>query len=771
MSGSLSEYRRKRDFTATPEPAAVDEEPSGGAPRFVIQRHDARALHFDLRLERDGALASWAVPKGLPFRTGVKRLAVATEDHPMEYLDFAAVIPAGQYGAGRMTIWDRGTFEPVLWSETEIKVVLHGARIEGEYHLVRTAGRDGRDEWLVFRSAKGSEGPADPLPRFRSMRPMLATNWDAPFDDDAWAFEMKWDGYRALVWIGSDGTEIRSRSGRDMTATYPRLADLRRAFDAQEVIVDGEVVVLDADGRSVFQDLQSGTGPVTLVVFDVLYADGEWLVDRPWDERRERLAALVTPEAAPLVMISDDVRGTGKALFGALAKRGAEGLVGKRIDSTYVPGARSAAWRKVKVRHETDGVIVGFVPGEGSRRGGIGALLVAQPAADGLRYIGRVGTGFTDASGRDLRHRLERIVRPTSPLATIPGDAKEAHWVEPELSCRASYSEWTRDGVMRAPVFLGLAEHEPPERPPPLLDLSAPELRVRDGEREIKLTNLAKPFWPASGITKGDLLDHYARVAPVLVPHLAGRAMVLKRYPNGWDQPFFFQHQMPDTAPDWLDRVALTKGDDTVTYVVVNDPLALLWVVNLGCIDLNPWHAHHATAELADYVLFDLDPQEGVAFDTVIDVALLIKEELDGLGLVCGVKTSGSRGIHILVPVTPVAHESVRLFAQVVAQRVVARRPKDATIETMIARRGRRVYIDANQNGYGKTIASVYSVRPVAGATVSTPLSWEEVAAGFDPTRLTIGAIAERIARDGDLFEVVLGEGNDLTRAVEQLAS
>jgi bifunctional non-homologous end joining protein LigD len=770
VSGALDEYRRRRDFAKTPEPAPGAATPAGSS-RFVIQRHDARALHFDLRLELDGALASWAVPKGVPLRAGAKRLAVRTEDHPLDYLDFSAVIPAGQYGAGRMTIWDRGTFEPLLVDESEIKILLSGAVLQGEYHLVRTADRGGKEEWLVFRSAKGAAGSPDPLPRFRELRPMMATTWPAAFDDPNWAFEIKWDGYRALAFIGPDGAELRSRSGRDMTGSYPTLADLRRAILAQEAVVDGEIVVLDETGRAVFQDLQSGRGTVTFVVFDLLYADGEWLLEEAWGERRARLEALLLPEGAPKVVCPDVVRETGKALFGAIAKRGAEGIVAKRLDSAYQPGRRGGAWRKIKVRHEVEGVIGGYVDGEGSRRGGIAALLVGQEAGGGLAFVGRVGTGFTDAASRELRRRLDRLVTDECPFANPPPDDGAVRWVRPELACRAAYSEWTADGLMRAPVFLGLVEHEPPERPPLLLDTSHGELRVRDDGREARLTNLDKLFWPSEGITKGDLLDHYARMAPVLVPHLAGRPMVLKRYPNGWNEPHFFQHQIPETAPGWIERAVLRKGEEEITYVVVDDALALLWVVNLGCIDLNPWHGHAATPAEADYVLFDLDPAEGLPFDAVIETALLIRTELEEAGLRGYAKTSGSRGIHVLVPTLPVPHESARLFAQVVARRIVARRRDLVTVETVIARRGRRVYIDANQNGYGKTIASVYSVRPVPGATVSTPLHWEEVAAGFDPTRLTIGAIAERVAAEGDLFAPVITDRQDLGAAVDRLGS
>ena len=769
MSPGLDEYRRRRDFGKTPEPAGGGG-PAGDRPRFVVQRHDARGLHYDLRLEIDGVLASWAVPKGLPLRTGVKRLAMRTEDHPIEYLDFAGGIPQGQYGAGRMTIWDRGRYDLVGRADGEFKVVLHGGVLRGEYHIVRTGGREGREEWLAFRSARGDPGPPDPRAAFRALRPMMATLWTEAFDDPAWAFEIKWDGYRALALVDSDGTELHSRSGRDMTGSYPRLADLRRAVLGQEVVLDGEIVVLDDQGRAVFQDLQSGRGAVTFAAFDVLYVDGEWLLETPWEVRRNLLARVLSPEGPPLVICPEHVEGEGRALFGAVATRGGEGLVAKRRDSRYQPGRRSPDWRKVKVRHELEGVICGYLDGEGSRRGGIGAVLVGQPAGEGPpTYVGRVGSGFTDASSRELRRRLDRLLTDDCPFGAPPPDTAGARWVRPEILCRAAYGEWTADGLMRAPVFLGLVEHEPPERPPPLLDTSRGELRVRDGEREARLTNLGKSFWSAEGITKGDLLDHYARLAQVLVPHLAGRPMVLKRYPNGWDQPFFFQHQLPDTAPHWLHRAVLEKGGERITYAVVDDPLALLWVVNLGCIDLNPWHARADTHTEADYVLFDFDPAEGVPFDAVVDAALLLRGELDAAGLRGYPKTSGSRGIHVLVPVSPVPHESARLFAQVVGQRMVARRPDLVTLETSIARRGRRVYVDANQNGYGKTIASVYSVRPVPGATVSTPLEWDEVAAGLDPTGLTIGATAARVDAAGDLFAGVLTDRQDLAAAVARL--
>jgi bifunctional non-homologous end joining protein LigD len=731
----------------------------------VVQRHDARALHFDLRLEHEGVLLSWAVPKGVPLRGGDKRLAVQTEPHPIEYLSFAGTIPDGQYGAGRMTIWDSGAMTPIMIGDDEIKVHLHGTIVDAEYHLVRTGER----EWLLFRARVSGPGPDDPAGRFRDLRPMLATGGSAPFDDDAWSFEIKWDGWRATILLTADGCEIRSRTGRELTASFPRLADLRRGFDCQEAVLDGEICVLDAAGRSVFHDLQASNGPVTFVVFDLLYIDGRWIDGLPYDDRRARLRAIVVPDALDQVLLSDDVRGTGRALFDAVAASGGEGVIAKRRTSAYRSGARTDDWRKIKVRHELDGVICGYMPGDGSRRPTFGALIIGERRGGRLHYVGRVGSGFTDRAVQDLRKRLDRLVDPDCPFPQAPADTVGVVWVRPVLECRVAYSEISPEGVMRAPVFIGLADHEPQERAAPVIDLSASELRVRDDGREVRLTNLQKVFWPREGITKGEVLDHYARCASVLLPHLADRPLVMKRYPNGIDAPFFFQHAIPDTAPDWVRRATLAKGDDDITYALVDQPLALLWMANLGCIDLNPWHARVQSADRADYVLFDLDPQEGIRFDTICEVALLINDALTAHGLRAHAKTSGSRGMHVLVPIEPAPHDTVRLFAQLIATQVVHARPDIVTIEMAKARRGTRMYIDTNQNGFGKTIASVYSIRPVPGATVSTPVSWDEVAGGIDPGVFTMAQVAARIQNGTDLFAGVLRRDQDLAAVIEAM--
>ena len=765
MAPDLEDYRRKRDFAATPEPAPAGPA-SGGRRRFVVQRHDARSLHFDLRIEWDGVLISWAVPKGVPLRTGVKRLAVRTEDHPLEYLDFAGVIPEGQYGAGRMTVWDSGTFDLLERGDGEWKLVLSGGLVRGEYHLVRTDGGE-RERWLLFRAAAAGPGLPDPRTRFRELRPMLPTLVEAAFDDPEWSFEVKWDGYRALVLVGADGAEIRSRSGQDLSDEFD-LGDPRRAIFVQEAILDGEIAVLGEDGRADFGALQRRAGAPLLIVFDVLYADGVWLMDEAWAVRREVLGRMITPEAAPRVRISDDITGRGRELFAAAAAQGVEGIVAKRRDGPYRPGERTDAWRKVKVRARGEFVIGGYTLGEGARRDSLGAVIVGEWVDGALVHRGQVGSGFGHDSAAATRAALEPLRREAPAFAgDFPVDG-EARWVDPTRRCRVTYAELTHEGRLRAPVFEGLVDE--PEGP-----AGAVERVVADGERRIRLTNLTKPFWGPEGISKGELLDHYAAVAGALVPHLAGRAMVLKRYPDGADASPFFQHNVPDGAPEWLRRAELARGDEadraTNTYAVVDDPLALLWVVNLGCIDLNPWQSRVDTPGEPTQVLFDLDPMDGLPFGRVVETARLIREELEALGLRAYPKTTGAAGMHLFLPVRAgLSFDVVRLFAQAIAERVVARRPDLATTRVLKEQRGQRVYVDVNQNGRGRSISSVYSVRPRRGAPVATPLDWDEVTPDLAPGRFTIRTAASRLVERGDLFAPVLSDLQDLAPAVALLS-
>jgi bifunctional non-homologous end joining protein LigD len=607
---------------------------------------------------------------------------------------------------------------------------------------------------------------------------MLAASREDPFDDPAWAFELKWDGYRALTLVTPDATEMRSRTGRDLAGAYPELADLRRAITLQEAVLDGEVVVLDERGRPDFNALQRSRGPFTYMVFDLLYADGEWLIDLPWRERRARLDAAVAPEGAPALIVSDHVDGSGRALFDAAAAQEMEGVVAKRADSRYRPGERVREWLKVKSRPEMVATIGGFTEGTGSQRGTLGALLVGEPGeAGGLTYLSHVGSGFSHDAARRLWDRLRGMEVAASPFSNeVPRGAPAPRWVRPELRAEVSYAERTPDNRLRAPVFGGLVDDpgEGPDVPPGPFGGQVGDRALEDGGRRITLTNLDKPYWPAEGIAKGHLLDHYLRMAPVLVPHVAGRPQILKRYPDGIEGEFFFQHNVGDQAPEWMRTARLSRSgrsdEKTSHYAVVDDALGLLWLANLGCIELNPWQSLADAPDRPTHVLFDLDPAEGLPFARVVEAALLVRDALEGLGLRGYPRTSGASGMHVLVPIEPgPGWDAVRLLAQVVSDALVRAHPALVTTERVVAKRGPRVYLDAGQNGRGRSIASVYSVRPRPGAPVATPLRWEEVGPGLDPREFTMGAVARRVEREGDLAEPLLTDLQPLDAAVARL--
>jgi bifunctional non-homologous end joining protein LigD len=471
----LATYEAKRDFALTPEPPASA--PSEGANRFVIQKHAARRLHYDLRLERDGVLCSWAVPRGLPTATGDRRLAVRTEDHPMEYLDFEAWIPPGQYGGGEMRIFDRGTYEAPEWEKGKITVRLLGERVRGEYHLVRTgrsaASRSSGEDWLIFLSKRSvSTQPALP-PAFQ---PMLADPGHEPFDDEAWTFEPKFDGVRTLAYVTTDATRLVSRTGRDQTAIYPELANLATYVNAVNTVLDGEIVALDEQGRPSFQLLQQRLNlsspteiarmrervPAHLYVFDVLWLDGEDLTALPLTERREHLREIVTETGPVSIPYSSD--GEGCAFFEAVKGLGLEGMIAKRLASPYQPGKRGKDWRKVKALRTQDCVILGWTPGSGSRSEAFGALLVGAQLDGKTVWIGQVGTGFTGQLLAQIQRRLDELEIPSLAIDDRDlGGVRGAHWVRPELVCEVEYLEMTKGGRLRAPSFKGLRPDKLPE--------------------------------------------------------------------------------------------------------------------------------------------------------------------------------------------------------------------------------------------------------------------------------------------------------------------
>ncbi len=766
MTAKLREYERKRDPQKTPEPFPSPPSKSAARPIFVVQRHDARRLHYDFRLERDGALASWAVPKGVPLEPGQRVLAVHVEDHPLEYATFEGEIPKGGYGAGTVEIWDRGTYD-LLEEKRDggLTVRLHGARLEGTWTLVPAALDGDERNWLLIRKKDGGT----PGPR-SEYEPMLATPArDLPAGDE-WLYEVKWDGYRALGYVRGGDATLVSRNRNDLTGRFPEIARaLAQAVRSPECVVDGEVCALDEHGRPSFSAMQRGGAQLVYAVFDVLEVDGEPVVGLPLEERRERLEALLD-ESRKTVQLSaafDD----GEALYEAALEQGLEGVMAKRRSSPYRQGKRAPDWLKVKTHNRQEFVICGYTQGQGRRAGRFGALVLGAYRGGELEWVGNCGTGFTEQKIDGLLAWLGPLRTDASPLRVVPKmprvRAGDVGWVEPRLVCEVEFAEWTHDGHLRAPSFQGLREDKPARevhREQPL------------EEGRVKLSNLDKPFWPDEGITKGDLVDYYRAVATVLVPHLRGRPFTMRRYPDGAFGKAFFQKDAPSHMPDWIDRFRVQVSTRSsprrrrwIETPVVNDEDALLWMANMGCIDMNTWYSRVDRPDRPDWVLFDLDPSDDVGFRETVQVALLVKQALEALGLVSFPKTSGADGIHVLVPVERrYTYADTRELCEIVAGAIARTHPGLATTQWSKAKR-RGVLIDANQNGEGKTIASVYSVRPKPGAPVSTPLRWDEVDSSLDPRDFTMSVVLERVRRHGDLFEGVLSGRQRLEKALRAL--
>jgi bifunctional non-homologous end joining protein LigD len=772
VSKKLSEYERKRDRKKTPEPFG-SKRAKAKALTFVVQRHDARRLHYDFRLERNGVLASWAVPKGVPLEPGEQHLAVHVEDHPLEYGSFEGEIPKGNYGAGTVEIWDRGTYELVEEKrDGGLTVRLHGERLEGTWALVPAHLSGDEKNWLILR--KRDEGTVSAGPR-RVYRPMLATLTEDLPRGEGWQFEPKWDGYRALSYVRGGEAKLVSRNGNDLTQRFASVAkELAKALRTPDAVVDGEVVALDAQGRASFSAMQQGSVRLAYEVFDLLEADGEPVVDLTLTERRSRLERLLARNSVVQISGSFD---DGAALLEAAREQGLEGVMAKRSASRYQEGRRNRDWLKIKTHGRQEFVICGYTRGQGRRSGSFGALVLGVHRDGRWEWVGNVGTGFNERTIAELLAKLEPLRRDESPFPVAPKMPKvrkgDVVWVEPELVCEVEFAEWTHDGHLRAPSFQGLRDDKPAadvrrERP------------AAANEGKVKLSNLDKVFWPADdssgGITKGDLLDYYGAVAGVLVPHLRDRPFTMRRYPDGAFGKAFFQKDAPKGMPDWIPRfhvqVSTRERPPKKRWIdapLVNDEDALLWMVNMGCIDMNAWYSRADRPERPDFVLFDLDPSPDVGFPEVVQVALIVKQALDALGLVSFPKTSSADGMHVLVPVERrYTYAQTREFCEIVAGAIARTHRGLATTEWSKAKR-RGVLIDANQNGEGKTIASVYSVRPRPGAPVSTPLRWDEVDDSLDATALTMDVVLERIREHGDLFEGVLTTRQRLEPALRAL--
>lgn len=809
----LAEYRAKRDPDKTPEPFG-GKAPSG-ALQFVIQKHAATRLHYDLRLEHDGVLLSWAVPQGISLDPSVKRFAAHTEDHPIDYAEFEGVIPDGEYGAGPMIVWDRGALEIIEDPKHGIEhgkllFDLHGYKINGRFTLVKTT--KGPKDWLLIKKPDAWSRDGDPdfdessvlsgltiddlvqgstkvdtlrdllttwnvpllKPDSRPFTPMLAETADEPFSRPGWLFEIKYDGYRLIAHKSDHLVLLQYRSGIDATQTFPEIASAVAALPAESLVLDGEVVMLDNDGKPSFGALQkrskltnhfdvrsaSVRSPATLFAFDLIGFEGRDFTQLPLATRKEALGYLV-PSVGPL-RFADHVPERGIETFEGAAAMGLEGIMAKRSDSLYRSG-RSDDWLKMRVEHTDTFAVVGFTKPEGARTH-FGALHVAGIARGALAYAGRVGTGFDTKQIGDIHADLVAISDHLPSVTGLPED-ETSTWVAPELFIDVRYKEITAGGALRQPVFVRTrfdasletvadltGSDERRGEPPAPADASA-----------VRTSNLDKVFWPDDGYTKGDLLAYYDAVADHLLPYLADRPLVTVRYPDGIAGKSFYQKNAPGFVPPTIRTEWIASSDDDPSgssgvglrktsergnnYFVCEDADALRYIINLGAIPLHIWASRVTAIDTPDWCILDLDPKTA-PFTAVVTVARAIKRLCDDMDIPCNVKTSGQSGLHVMIPMGT-GHDYMRqkLLGELVARIVESGIPDIATTVRSPAARGDRVYIDFVQNGRGKLIAAPYAVRPVPGATVSAPLRWSEVTDKLDPARFTIKTMPSRLSR------------------------
>ncbi len=830
------------------------------ARRFVVQKHAARRTHFDLRLEIGGTLVSWAVPKGPSADPEAKRLAVHVEDHPLDYGGFEGTIPKGEYGAGTVIIWDRGRFQPVGDTpdseaglerglrEGKLDLVLSGERMRGRWALVRMKGRENEDNWLLlkkkdvyaepgepeglverFQDSVVSGRPVDDLSFFEEAddaagaaapvdtRPMLAQPAEKLPSGEAWCFELKFDGIRALGWAEPSGqVRLYSRRGHRLDHAFPEISEALELLARRSgcaFVLDGEIVAARADGGPRFEDLQprfnlkefreiahhARERPAEMHAFDLLWQDGEDMRDRPLSDRKDKLRQLLRSGGHRVHYVAHDV-GTGVGTMEAARRGGFEGVVAKRLKSRYRSGERSPDWMKVKELVRQEFVVGGWTEPQGGRQG-FGALVVGYydeaGVGDQLRCAGRVGSGFSANDLQVIGDRLADLAQESSPFVDVPEDLSDGHWVRPELVAEVKFQEWTREGRLRQPVFLGLrSDVDPswvvregratmPSRGPavePTVEaqsliqvLEGLEEEGRDGDivvekRRLKVSNLQKVFWPDADITKGDLLRYYVSVAPAILPVVEDRPLTLERYPNGITGEMFYQQRVMAQVPDGVRTVKLELEGEEVDRVIGGDLYTLLYTAQLAAISQHVWPSRLGTLDDMDYSILDLDPAEGVPFSAVRETALAVQEQLQRLGLRGYPKTSGASGLHIVIPLQAgTSYETGRLLAELVANLVARSHPDLATVQRVVSKRGPRVYLDFLQNRRGATVASAYSVRPRPGATVSTPLRWNELAGDVEPTHFSVASMRERLQEAGDLWVACRTDANDVREVLELL--
>lgn len=789
---SLRNYHAKRDFAKTPEPKGKAKEKKSDKRYFVVQEHHARALHYDFRLEIGGVLKSWAVPKGPSMSPHERHLAIMTEDHPLEYRKFEGVIPKGEYGAGTVSTWDKGTFKPRHETgndEKELKkglkkghlvFYLFGEKLHGEFALIRMEHTKEDNAWLLVK--KGDEAadetappafrlkdyPEKAIPDF--IKPMLCTLIDQPFSRQNWIFEMKWDGYRAIGAKRDGKVQLYSRNNLDFREKYPEVTESLKALP-DDTMIDGEIVAVDKDGRPKFEALQNWSrkpeGELRFYVFDLLWFKGHDVRKAPLLERKQLLRDVIPENSA--IFYSDHIKEKGEKFFHKIKEQHLEGIVAKRADSSYSEGKRGPDWLKIKTHLRQEVVIGGFTEPRGNRKH-LGALIVGIYDGDDFIYVGHSGGGISDEARKKLREQLEKIEQKSSPFASEPKPNAPVHWVKPQLVCEMSFSEWTDDNSMRHPVFEGLRPDKKPhdvhkEEPSSKNQPTSDSLKVGD----LTLTHLSKVFWPEKGYTKGELIDYYTSVSKHILPYLKDRPQSLQRHPDGWSGMHFYQKDVTFNLPKGEKTKAITNKGETVNYLVCTGQQTLLLMAQLGCIELNPWSSTVKNLDKPDWGVIDLDP-EGVRFSTVVKVAQKAHEICNQLDIPLYPKTSGKTGIHLYVPMGGrYTYEQVRDFIHLIAIEINKELPDITSLERLPAKRKNRVYLDYLQNNKGQTLAAAYSVRPTREATVSTPLGWQELTPKLKPTDFTIKNIPQRLEKVGDLWKPVIGKGINMKKVLKKL--
>ena len=835
---ALERYRQKRNFRVTPEPRGRIGKSASRERVFVVQKHAATRLHYDFRLELDGVLLSWAVPKGPSLDPNDKRLAMHVEDHPLEYGDFEGVIPPKQYGAGTVMVWDRGTWIPKGdpaegYAKGRLKFELDGTKLKGGWNLVRShSGKYGDKGWLLIKEADefARLGPDADIAQDRpdsaltgrsmeqiaadadrvwhsnksvaanvkagaigkrktvqglahikgarkaslaqKMEPQLATLVKAPPSGNSWVHEIKYDGYRMLSRIADREVRLVSRNDKDWTRSFPTVARALARLPVETAWLDGEVIATDAKGRSSFQRLQnalSATTPqnLTYVAFDLLYLNGFDLRAVPLGERKRLLHELLA-DAPAAIKYSDHFAVAGRAFLDNACGLGLEGMVSKRIDLTYQAG-RGSAWQKVKCERRQEMVIGGFTDPEGSRHG-FGALLLGVFEADGrLTYSGKVGTGFNDATLERLSRKLAGIAQKTSPFHNPPrgAEARRAHWVKPVLVAEVSFTEWTDDGTLRHPAFQGLREDKPAkdvvrEAPAEAPDLPAESATSRsrtagaahanadkNAVAGVSLTHPEKLLFPEAKLSKRDLALYYAAVGEWMLPHLRERPLTLLRCPNGWEKPCFYQKNADDSAQDAIDRIEVPIGDGgTSLYMMANSVSAVVALLQMGVLEIHPWGARAGNLGRADRIIFDLDPEESVAWEDIRQAVIVVKTLLENIGLAPFLKTTGGKGLHVVVPIQPrTGWDDVKGFTKAVAELLEWTFPDRFTSKLLKVSRHGKIFIDYLRNAEGATAVAAYSTRARAKAPVSTPIAWEELSRDVRFAHFNVSNLPRRLAR------------------------